>query len=128
MRLVAFFISFCFFLLGYTTDFSAYMKNRQVSKIETGAFQVNHSQQITTKQNTFTVADYTDIELEEDYHSNDEKGANNTKSLCSISNLLDNWYLSFSPCLSWISSTTNCNIPVSFSTLPLYLKNRVLRI
>jgi len=129
MRVVVFFISFCFFLLGYGHGFSFNTKDMHSAQVNTHGLQENTLQYFRNKEHKVTViTDYTDIELEEDYHNNDKSAAVNQKLILVKSSLLDNWYLAFSYPL--VSNDYQANLNTSFSLLtsPIYIKNRVLRI
>jgi hypothetical protein len=130
MRGVVFFISFCFFLLGYGHGFSFNTKDMRSAEVNTCGLKEN-TLQYFRNNNTNKVAivtDYTDIELEEDYHNNDENGATDQKTFLVKSSLLANWYLAFSFPLLPNSYNTNFNTSFCLSTSPIYIKNRVLRI
>jgi hypothetical protein len=99
------------------------------AQVNTHGLQENTLQYFRNKEHKVTViTDYTDIELEEDYHNNDESAAVNQKLILVKSSLLDNWYLAFSYPL--VSNDYQANLNTSFSLLtsPIYIKNRVLRI
>jgi hypothetical protein len=129
MRGLVFFISFCFFLLGYGQSFSFSMKDMRSAEVSTCGLQENTLQYFRNKEHKVTViTDYTDIELEEDYHANDESGATDQKIFLVKSSLLDNWYLTFSYPLLSSSCNTNYNTSFCLPTSPIYIKNRVLRI
>jgi hypothetical protein len=127
MRVLVFFISFCFFLLGYGHGFSVNMKDLYSAEVNTSVLQKNTIQYFRNNENSVAaVTDYTDIELEEDYHTNDESAAANQKLVLVKSSFLDNWYLPFSNPLFWSSSSTDFNTFFCLKTIPIYLKNRVL--
>lgn len=130
MRVVVFFISFCFFLLGYGYGFSFNTKDVRSAQVNTHSFQRNTLQYFKNNSNNkvAVVTDYTDIELEEDYHTNDDSAVTNQKAFLIKSNLLANWYLAFYHPLSSNSYDTNFDTFFCFSTSPIYIKNRVLRI
>lgn len=129
MRVAVFFISFCFFLLGYGHGFSFNTKDMHPVEANTYSLQENTLQYFRNNENKVAViTDYTDIELEEDYHTNDDSAATNQKAFLVKSSLLDNWYLAFSNSLLSNNYDANFNTFFSLSTSPIYLKNRVLRI
>lgn len=130
MRVVVFFISFCFFLLGYGYGFSFNTKDVRSAQVNTHSFQRNTLQYFKNNSNNkvAVVTDYTDIELEEDYHTNDDSAVTNQKAFLIKSNLLANWYLAFYHPLSSNSYDANFDTFFCFSTSPIYIKNRVLRI
>ena len=129
MRGIVFFISFCFVLLGYGHDFSFNMENMHSAEVNTNDLQENTLQHFRNNENKVAVVtDYTDIELEEDYHTNDKSVAANQKAFWVKNSFLDNWYLAFSH--SFLSNSKEDNFKTSFcfSSSPIYIKNRVLRI
>jgi hypothetical protein len=129
MRVVVFFISFCFFLLGYSQGFSVNLKN--LHSAETNSFVLqenNHEYFRNLEQKVTVVTDFTDLELEEDYHNNDESGATNQKNFLLKSNVLDNWYLDFSYPLLLNCTTIHFDTSFCLASSPIYIKNRVLRI
>ena len=129
MRVAVFFISFCFFLLGYGHGFSFNTKDMHPVEANTYSLQENTLQYFRNNENKVAViTDYTDIELEEDYHTNDENDTVNQKLILVKSSLLDNWYLAFSYPLASNNYKANLNTSFSLLTSPIYIKNRVLRI
>lgn len=128
MRILTFFISFCFFLSGYGSDFSFPAKGLHSVNIITCAFQKSQSQQFKTKEQTFNVFEYTDIELEEDYHNDDNVDCHTP--VVPLNNWLTNWQFDFP-----IISVSDChhnnnptNVALGLLSSPIYLKNSVFRI
>jgi hypothetical protein len=127
MRVLVFFISLCFFLLGYGHGFSVNMKDMHSAEVNTSVLQKHTLQYYRNNENSIAAGtDYTDIELEEDYHTNDESTAANQKIFLVKSSLLDNWYLPFSNPLFSTSYDTDFNTFFCLKTIPIYIKNRVL--
>ncbi len=130
MRFITFFISIYFFVLGYGNDFAFAAKKIPSTHSIAYTFQKNPTQQYKTKEhNNVTVFEYTDIELEEDYHSNDEPSDFHSSFLFQNSYIY-NWN-SFFSILFQSEYQQNGSITViatNLFSIPMYLKNRVLRI
>lgn len=130
MRLVTFFISLYFFLLGYGNDFAFATKKLPLTHSIAYTFNKNQTQQYKTKEHTnFTIFEYTDIELEEDYHSNDEPSDYHPSFLLQNS-YFDNWDSFFSILFQsdYQQNGSITAIATNLFATPIYLKNRVLRI
>lgn len=129
MRGLVFFTSFCFFVLGYGNDFAFAAKKLPLTQSIDYNFQKNNPPQFKTKEHSnFSIFEYTDIELEEDY--NNEEHLDNSNSVISLTNRFFNWEHNFS-----IIVVSECdtnynpfNIPLGLLSLPVYLKNQVFRI
>ena len=129
MRVILFFISFCFFIFSYEYAFSFTTKESQPADFNSSVLQQNTPHYFKNKGHKVTVVtDYTDIELEEDYHTNDEMGATAQKIFFVKSSLFSNWNLvKLHPFLLKYWST-NFDVNFYLYSPPLYIKNRVLRI
>jgi hypothetical protein len=128
MRVQLFFISFCFFLFGYGQSFSDNAKGLDSAKYNTYQRQVNKLQIFSTSEHKdLAYSDCTDIELEEENHSNDESVAIDSKLFLVKSNRSDNWNLGLTKSLFVATQNTNFFI-VCLQSTPIYIKNRVLRI
>jgi hypothetical protein len=129
MREIVFFISFCFFLLGYGQGFSVSMKDLHSAETKSFVLQENNHEYFKNlEKKVAVVTDCTDLELEEDYHNNDECGFTNQKILLPKSKVLDNWYLDFSYTSFLNRNTINFKKSLCLVSSPIYIKNRVLRI
>jgi hypothetical protein len=128
MRIQLFFISFCFFLFGYGQGFSDNSKGLDSAKSNTYERQVNKLKFYSTSEHKdIAYSDCTDIELEEDNHTNEESVASDPKLFLVKSNRADNWNLEFTKSLFIATQNTNFFI-VCLQSTPIYIKNRVLRI
>nr|WP_314864740.1 hypothetical protein [uncultured Flavobacterium sp.] len=127
MRILTFFISFCFFLSGYGSDFSFAAKGPHSDNIVTCSFQENQSQQFKTKEQTFNVFEYTDIELEEDYHNEDNVDCHTP--VVPLYNWLSNWHdFTIIPVSDCHHNNNPTNVALGLLSSPIYLKNSVFRI
>ena len=130
MRILSFLISLYFFLLGYENNFAVGASKLPLTHSIVTNFQQNQLQQYKSKENTnVSVFEFTDIELEEDCHSNDDSSDFQSNFLAQNS-CFDNW-----SSISAILFQSNYRQKGNFSTLfvapfstPIYLKNKVLRI
>lgn len=129
MKQFTFIISLCFFLLGYGGAISNTPIQNISNEIGTSGSQVNHLHQLKIKEHTFVVIEYTDIELEEEYH-NDDTNVNYRNSVVSISNSYYNWHLNFSAIFGsdCYHSSNPANVSLGQLCSPIYLKNNVFRI
>ncbi|MEY4334712.1 MAG: hypothetical protein RLZZ196_3462, partial [Bacteroidota bacterium] len=115
--------------LGYGGAISNTPIQNISNEIGTSDSQVNHLHQLKIKEHTFVVIEYTDIELEEEYH-NDDTNVNYRNSVVSISNSYYNWHPNFSAIFAsdWYHSSNPANVSLGQLSSPIYLKNNVFRI
>jgi hypothetical protein len=104
---------------------------KDLNSAETKSFVLqenNHEYFKNLEKKVAVVTDCTDLELEEDYHNNDECGFTNQKILLPKSKVLDNWYLDFSYTSFLNRNTIHFKKSLCLASSPIYIKNRVLRI
>jgi hypothetical protein len=128
MKTIFYILSFYFFLFGLGNDYAYSAQNIQSSITENCNSKLNQTQFFKTKEYSFIVIEFTDIELEEDYHNDDNLDTATTlilnkywKSNCQLN--LDTVFVSY------LDNNYNpTNTSLSLLTSPLYLKNNVFRI
>ena len=130
MRILPFFISLYFFVLGYGNNFAVEASKLPLTHSIVTNFQKNQLQQYHSKEHTnLSVFEFTDIELEEDYHSN-EDSPDFKSNFLEQNSCFDNW-ISIAAILFQSNYRQKGNFSTFFVALfaiPIYLKNQVLRI
>ncbi len=128
MKTIFYILSFYFFLFGLGNDYAYCAQNIQSSITENCNSKLNQTQFFKIKEYSFIAIEFTDIELEEDYHNDDNLDTATTlvlnkywKSNCQLN--LDTVFVSY------LDNNYNpTNTSLGLLTSPLYLKNNVFRI
>jgi hypothetical protein len=115
--------------LGLGNNFSCSAHQLQSNRINASVLYKSQSQQFKTKEYSFKAIEFTDIELEEEYH-NDDNNLNTSSTI-----LLKGYSLTYSLLGFTSIFVAYCNVnynPTNVSlgllSSPLYLKNSVFRI
>ncbi len=128
MKTIFHILSIYFFLFGLGNDYAYCAQNIQSSITENSNSKINLTQLFKTKECSFIAIEFTDIELEEDYHNDD--------NLDTATTIILNKYRKTNSQLdldtvfvSYLDSHYNpTNISLGLLSSPLYLKNSVFRI
>jgi hypothetical protein len=128
MKTFFYILSFYFFLFGLGNYYAYCAQNIQSSVTENCNSKLNQTQFFKTKEYSLIAIEFTDIELEEDYHNDD--------NLDTATTIILNKYWKTNSQLdletvfvSYLDSHYNpTNISLGLLSSPLYLKNSVFRI
>lgn len=129
MKALFYFISVYLFLLGLGNNFSCSAHQLQSNRINARVLNKNQSQQFKTKEYSFKAIEFTDIELEEEYH-NDDNNLNTSSTTLLKGYSLTNSLLGFTSIfVAYCNVNYNpTNVSLGLLSSPLYLKNSVFRI
>lgn len=121
-------IALCLLLLDGGYHLSVFMKDNIVHcKTSVYMPKSTKTHKYISKGLASSVVDFTDLDLEDDRNSNKK---NNKNSLLEIYKVSENRFLGLTPfiLLKKYTSHTNFQIVLCLPKLPIYIKNRVLRI
>jgi hypothetical protein len=129
MKALFYFISFYLFLFGLGNNLSCSAQQLQPNRINTTVFHKNQYQQFKTKEYSLTVIEFTDIEIEEELH-NEDNNLNSSSPILLTDYSLTNSLLGFTSIfVAYCNANYNpTNVSLGLLSSPLYLKNSVFRI
>lgn len=131
VRIVVFFVSLCFLLLGGGHYLhAAGMNHNLVPKSLSRTLGKNHQVKFTGSDQGGTVIEDADLDLEEEYLSGHDVDGGANKFFAGKYNLQGRWYLTFSPqsILNDYYKSFKIFMPFCGNSSPIYITQRVLRI